>query len=178
MIGTTHFVDAFIEGTELVPTAALRLGLPATASLPPMVDWPTRLVKAVHGGRTWRTGRTSTTDGSSTTSTSTSCGGTPRHGRQRDQGRRDLLRVLSVSNEFEVEAAKILAEELGPDVPISLSSEIGRIGLLGRENATIANAALSDLAVLVVSGLTSSLEQHGVTAPLYLESERWHAHGQ
>lgn len=169
MIGTTHFVNAFVEGNRLVPTAALRLGLPATASLPPMVDWPQRLVTAVQG-RAYL-----------------AHGGNEFDGRviseiQPEELRRHAADMAShgiravavssvfspVSNEFELQAAQILAEELGPDIPVSLSSEIGRIGLLGRENATIANAALSELAALVVSGLSSSLEQHGISAPLYL----------
>ena len=49
MIGTTHFINALVEARRLAPTAALRLGLPATASLPPMVDWPPRLVAAISG---------------------------------------------------------------------------------------------------------------------------------
>ena len=40
MIGTTHFTNAVVQRRDLAPTAAVRLGLPATASLPPMVDWP------------------------------------------------------------------------------------------------------------------------------------------
>ena len=40
MIGTTHFTNAVVERRRLQPTAAVRLGLPATAALPPMVDWP------------------------------------------------------------------------------------------------------------------------------------------
>src|SRR6516165_6851394 len=43
MIGTTHFTNAVVEAKRLMPTAAVRLGLPATAALPPMVDWPERL---------------------------------------------------------------------------------------------------------------------------------------
>src|ERR671932_2199290 len=57
MIGTTHFTNAVVEGRHLAPTAAVRLGLPATASLPPMVDWPPDLRDALgshtylcHGG--------------------------------------------------------------------------------------------------------------------------------
>lgn len=169
MIGTTHFVNAFIEGRRLVPTAALRLGLPATASLPPMVDWPTRLVEAVHG-RAYLAHGGHEFDGRVISDLDPD--ELRRHAA--DMGAHGVRAVAissvfsPVSNEFELQAAQILAEELGPDVPLSLSSEIGRIGLLGRENATIANAALSELAVLVVSGLTSSLEQHGITAPLYL----------
>src|SRR5215212_377215 len=57
MIGTTHFTNAVVERKRLEPTAAIRLGLPATAALPPMVDWPQDLadilgrnVYLCHGG--------------------------------------------------------------------------------------------------------------------------------
>ena len=40
MIGTTHFTTAVVQRRDLAPVAAVRLCLPATASLPPMVDWP------------------------------------------------------------------------------------------------------------------------------------------
>ncbi|MBC7157917.1 MAG: hydantoinase/oxoprolinase family protein, partial [Rhodobacteraceae bacterium] len=51
MIGTTHFTNAVIERRALDPVAAIRLGLPATACLPPMVDWPEDLVAEVGGHR-------------------------------------------------------------------------------------------------------------------------------
>jgi N-methylhydantoinase A/oxoprolinase/acetone carboxylase beta subunit len=73
-----------------------------------------------------------------------------------------------VNTEFEVRAAELLAEVLGPDVPVSLSHEIGRVGLLERENATIINAALRELAAGIVDGLAASIAGHGITAPLYL----------
>ena len=47
MIGTTHFTNAVVQRRDLAPTAAVRLGLPATASLPPMVDWPEDLKLAI-----------------------------------------------------------------------------------------------------------------------------------
>src|SRR6266851_1198155 len=49
MVGTTHFTNAVVEGKRLVPVAAVRLGLPATESLPPLVDWPDRLRRLVGG---------------------------------------------------------------------------------------------------------------------------------
>ena len=49
------------------------------------------------------------------------------------------------------------AAELGDDVAISLSHEIGRIGLLERENATIINAALRELAASIVDGLAGAV---------------------
>jgi N-methylhydantoinase A/oxoprolinase/acetone carboxylase beta subunit len=73
-----------------------------------------------------------------------------------------------VNTEFELRAAEILSAELGPDVAISLSHEIGRIGLLERENATVINAALRELATQIVDGLAASVAGHGISAPLYL----------
>ena len=49
MIGTTHFTNAVVEAKRLIPVAAVRLGLPATKALPPMVDWPERLRTALGG---------------------------------------------------------------------------------------------------------------------------------
>lgn len=169
MIGTTHFVNALVEARGLVPTAALRLGLPATASLPPMVAWPQRLVDAIsgraylaHGGHEF--------DG--------------RHIAELDEEelRRHAADMIAhgvrsvaissvfspVSSDFETQAAEIISAELGPDVPISLSHEIGRIGLLERENATVINAALRGLAAQIVDGLVGAVMGRGIEATLYL----------
>src|SRR5215475_13567570 len=50
-LGTTHFTNAVVQRRDLTPTAAVRLGLPATQALPPMVDWPDDLKRAIgnHG---------------------------------------------------------------------------------------------------------------------------------
>ena len=40
MLGTTHFTNALLEQKGLSPTAVVRLCLPATQLLPPLVDWP------------------------------------------------------------------------------------------------------------------------------------------
>src|SRR5689334_1358086 len=49
MIGTTHFVNAVIQRRSLTKVAALRLCLPASASLPPFCDWPEDLAAIVRG---------------------------------------------------------------------------------------------------------------------------------
>jgi len=169
MIGTTHFINALVEARRLAPTAALRLGLPATASLPPLVDWPERLVEAI-SGRSYLAHGGHEFDG--------------RHIAELDEDelRRHAADMVAhgvrsvaissvfspVSNEFELRAAEILRSELGDDVAISLSHEIGRIGLLERENATIINAALRELAASIVDGLAGAVAGHGIAAPLYL----------
>ncbi|PWJ56153.1 Hydantoinase/oxoprolinase [Quadrisphaera granulorum] len=168
MIGTTHFINALVEARRLAPTAALRLGLPATAALPPMVDWPQRLVEAVsgrsylaHGGHEFDGRTISELDPDELR----------RHAADMAAHGVRSVAITSVfspvNTEFELRAAEVLAEEL-PDVAISLSHQIGRIGLLERENATIVNAALRELASDIVGGLFAAVAGAGIDAPIYL----------
>ena len=168
MIGTTHFTNAVVQADGLAPTAAIRLGLPATSSLPPMVDWPARLITAT-GGHTYM------------------CrGGHEYDGREiapldRDELRRvvelagqagvrsfAITSVFSpVNPDFEREAA-LIVEEIVDDASVSLSNEIGRIGLLERENATIMNACLIDLANRIVDAFEEAVAGFGIGAPLFI----------
>ena len=50
MIGTTHFVNAVVQRRGLNRAAALRICLPSSASLRPMVDWPEDLAAVVNHG--------------------------------------------------------------------------------------------------------------------------------
>lgn len=168
MIGTTHFVNAVLEGKHLAPTAAVRLGLPATRSLPPMSDWPAELRRTLgdhrflaHGGREFD--------------------GRPISGVQPEELREIGKRIAElgitcisvssvfapVSSEDEVQAAEILAEAV-PGADITLSSEIGRMGLLERENAGILNACLRPLAQRTIRAFQQALAEQGIRAPLYL----------
>ncbi|MBW4718502.1 hydantoinase/oxoprolinase N-terminal domain-containing protein [Saccharothrix obliqua] len=168
MIGTTHFINALVEARRLAPTAAVRLSLPAGSSLPPMVDWPRRLVDAVsgrgylvHGGHEFDGRHIAELDEAELRRAA------------EDMGRAGIRSVAitsvfsPVNAEFETRAAEIIAAEL-PGAAISLSHEIGRIGLLERENATIVNAALRELAAGIVDGLAASVAGAGISAPLYL----------
>jgi N-methylhydantoinase A/oxoprolinase/acetone carboxylase beta subunit len=79
-----------------------------------------------------------------------------------------LTSVFSpVTNSMEMRAADILRNEL-PDLAISLSHEIGRVGFLERENATIMNACLADLSVKVVDSFRRALRDLGITAPFFV----------
>lgn len=169
MIGTTHFINGLVEARRLAPTAALRLGLPATKALPPLVDWPGHLREAI-GGRAYLAHGGYEFDGR------------PISPIDHDELKRHAadmaahgIRSVAISSVFspvnhdlEEEAAAVIAAELGPDVAISLSYQIGRIGLLERENATIINAALREMAVSIVDGLSAAVRQHGIAAPIFL----------
>ncbi|MCX4963730.1 hydantoinase/oxoprolinase family protein [Streptomyces sp. NBC_00654] len=169
MIGTTHFLNALIEGARLAPVAAVRLGLPATAALPPMVDWPERQRQAVgghgylcHGGREFDGRPLSPLDPEELRRTAA------------DIAARGITSVAissvfsPVAEEDERRAAQILAGELGDGVHFSLSHELGRIGLLARENATIINAGLRDLATVIVESFGKALAEVSITAPFFL----------
>jgi N-methylhydantoinase A/oxoprolinase/acetone carboxylase beta subunit len=168
MIGTTHFINAIVEGARLSATAAVRLGLPATASLPPFVGWPSRLVEAVsgqgylcHGGHEFDGRLISPLDHDEIMLVA------------EDLARRGI-RSVAISSVFspvnagmEQEAASLLLEQL-PDLYVSMSHEIGRMGLLERENATIINASLCELAEHVCTGLAQTLSAAGISASLFL----------
>ena len=129
MIGTTHFTNAVVERKHLTPTACIRLGLPATVCLPPMVDWPDDLRDMVggnshlaHGGHEF--------DGREISAYQ------PDEVREivmkiRDAGL-DAIAISSVfspvNSVFEEQSADIVREHIA-DANITLSSEIGRIGL-------------------------------------------------
>src|SRR2546430_12811883 len=49
MLGTTHFTNAVVQRRELTRVAAVRIGLPASASLEPFIDWPEDLAAIVRG---------------------------------------------------------------------------------------------------------------------------------
>jgi N-methylhydantoinase A/oxoprolinase/acetone carboxylase beta subunit len=168
MIGTTHFTNAVVEAKRLMPTACVRLGLPATQALPPMVDWPDRLRQALgnnyflaHGGHEFDGREISPLDPDELRRIAGEIGA----GGIRSVA---ISSVFSpVNSEFEQRAAEIVSEEL-PEAMISLSHEIGRIGLLERENATIMNACLRDLAVHIVEAFNAALAEFGIEAPVYL----------
>lgn len=168
MIGTTHFTNAIVEARRLAPTAAIRLGLPATEALPPMVDWPDRLRTAIgdhgylcHGGHEFDGREISELRPAEIERVAEDIAAA-------DVRSVAISSVFSpVSADFELRAADLVTARL-PGVHISLSHQIGRVGLLERENATIVNACLRDLAEDIVDAFTRALGTVGIDAPLYL----------
>ena len=168
MIGTTHFTNAVAQRRDVAKVAAIRICLPASASLEPFIDWPDDLAEEVRGEIVMLQG------------------GHEYDGRPiapfDEAGMREAAKrigdagytavgVTSVfsplTSELEDQAAAILAEEC-PDVAVTRSSALGRIGLLERENATLLNASLQDLAKKTTAAFTKAIETSGITAQLYL----------
>jgi N-methylhydantoinase A/oxoprolinase/acetone carboxylase beta subunit len=168
VIGTTHFVNAVVQRRGLARIAAVRIGLPAAASLPPFCDWPEDLAELVRGAVFLLEGGHDY-DGRPIVPFDEV--GMRRAARQiRESGIRSVAvaAVFSPIDPFcEVRAAEIFREEY-PEANVTLSHDLGRIGLLERENATLLNAALVELARATVDGFTSAIAASGIDAPLYL----------
>lgn len=168
MIGTTHFTNAVVEARGLAPTAAIRLALPATTALPPLVDWPDRLRQAIegqvylcHGGHEFDGRTISDLDHDELRRVASEAA---------DRGVRSvaITSVFSPINaEMEVEAADVIQRE-APELLVSLSSEVGRVGLLERENAVVMNACLRPLAATIVHAFRTAIAALGIDAPLYI----------
>ncbi len=168
MIGTTHFTNAVVQRRDLALTAAVRLGLPATASLPPMVDWPEDLRSAIgnhvymaHGGHEFDGRVISALDPDELRRIGADIAA---------KGIRSIAisSVFSpVNTEMEEQAESVLAEVV-PDAHITRSVDIGRIGLLERENAAIMNACLRDLSAQVMTAFRGALDRCGIKGRFFL----------
>ena len=168
VIGTTHFINAVVQRRHLQRIGAVRIGMPASASLPPFCDWPADLAALVNdeifmleGGHDYdgRPFMPLDTDGLKAAARAIKAKG---------------LRAVAIASSFspldpscEITVREIFAE-ICPDVAVTLSHDLGRIGLLERENAALLNAALHDLAVTTVTAFRKAIAEAGLDAPLFL----------
>ncbi|MEU4822732.1 hydantoinase/oxoprolinase family protein [Actinomadura citrea] len=167
MLGTTHATNAILERRGLGKVAAIRLGGPATTSVPPAQSWPADLSAAI-------TARTAVLPGGHYVDgrpISKLDPGALRAVLADVAGEADAIALTSVFSpafaDQEIEAAEIARDELGDAVPISMSHEIGTLGLLERENATILNAALYRVISAVWDGLQHTLAERGLDVTTY-----------
>ena len=140
MVGTTHAANAILQRRALQKVAVIRLGAPLTMAVPPLSTWPADLRAAISVGEV------------------VVAGGCDYDGEElAPLDREEIARFVStragacdavaITGVFspvspgQLEAAGIVHRELG-DVEICLSHQIGTVGLVERENATVLNASL------------------------------------
>ena len=169
MLGTTQCTNAIVERKNLAPIGILRIGAPASRGIPPMVDWSEDLKKiavkiAVVGGGFEYDGKEIAPFDAAAAS------------RFFEELKAANVKSVAIScvfstvrSDHELEAAKLCRQIMGEDVHVSISSEIGSMGLIERENATILNASLYKVAQSFTEGFAQSLADEGITnAQVYL----------
>ena len=168
MIGTTQFINAFVQRKGLARIAAIRVTLPKADAIPPMTAWPEDLITAVDpdihlvGGGSFYTGVDyAPLDERALAKAS-------------EEIRAKGIRAIAITANFspvrpdlETRAEKIV-RSIVPDADITLSHQVGGIGLLDRENAALINASLSRLSREVIASLRQALEHVGLDAPIYI----------
>ncbi|MFT4010996.1 MAG: hydantoinase/oxoprolinase family protein [Nocardioidaceae bacterium] len=168
MLGTTHATNAILERRDLFKVAVVRVGAPATTSIPPLMDWPGDLKEVVSVGEVVIGG------GSEISGDPLAAFDGPalREFLQSVLGKAEAVAITSVFSpvnaDHELAAQAVVREVLGEEIPISTSRGIGALGLLERENACVLNAALIGVARKVVAGLNDALERNNVSAVSFL----------
>jgi N-methylhydantoinase A/oxoprolinase/acetone carboxylase beta subunit len=166
-LGAARTTDPIRTGRGLRRVAVLRIGGPLTSAVPPLVTWPAALRDTVAAGSAIVAGgcefdgeRIAPLDEAAIAVFA-----------RKVAPAAEALAITAVFSPVypadELRAAAILRSELG-EIPISMSHEIGSMGLLERENATVLNAALSGGAAATAAVLQAAMLRSGVDAECYL----------
>ncbi|GEM80272.1 hydantoinase/oxoprolinase N-terminal domain-containing protein [Vibrio superstes] len=166
MLGTTQCTNAIVEKKALDRVGMIRLALPSGSSVPPLCGWSQSWQQLLgehfyeaHGGYEY--------DGKLIADIQEQ---EIRQLCQKMKGNVDSIAICGVfspvNGEQEKQVAQWVSEEL-EGVKISLSHQVGSLGILERENATILNAALQGTAQRFVQGFCHALESHRILATPY-----------
>lgn len=167
-IGTTHFVNAVVQRKNIVRVGVIRLCGPLSSEIPPFTDIPEDLQKHINGGFCLANG------------------GYDFDGREISKLEKEeiftFLKEITdkgVSNvvvsgifspvriEHEEQVYRII-KEYNSELSVTLSHNIGQIGLLQRENAAILNEALKPLCRKTIEQFNSAVTEMGILCPIYL----------
>jgi len=169
MLGTTHATNAIVERKGLSKVGVIRLSAPSGFGIPPFVEWPSDILEAIQysyeivkGGYEYNGALISKTDKEEITKALRII---------KDKGA-EALAVSCVFSPVNSEQEKLVQElavgVLGKEFPVTLSHEIGSIGLIERENAAILNAAIRRLAENAYGSFQNVLKEHGILADLFI----------
>ncbi len=168
MLGTTQFTNAVVERRELSEVAAIRIGLPSGDGLPPKIGWPDDIERClgdhtymIRGGYLYDSRPLASLDDAEV-----------------DALVRDLkhkgISAVAISSAFspmipepEVQVADKIRTAI-PDIRITLSHKISRLGILERENAALLNSALLEFADHVVDSFAEALTKRGLNCQFFV----------
>ena len=168
MIGTTHFVNALVERKGLLEVGVLRLAGASGEALPPMSGWPDDLKRCIGDLGFQLPGGYEFNGEENTPFDEDAVRNAARRVRRAGLQTVAISCVFAPINGSMERRAAALVREVAPEISVTVSSALGRIGFLERENATILNAALSRMARYVMTSFSAAFAEMGISAPLYV----------
>ena len=168
MLGTTQFTNAVVERRHLSEVAAIRIGLPSGDGLPPMIGWPEDIAGCLGDARYMLQGGT-LYDGKPVAQLDMD--EVDRVIKDIQQRGLDTVAISAAFSPMEAGPELAVAERLAAAIPglnITCSNQIGRLGLLERENAALLNASLLKFADNVVDAFGTALRRRGLSCPFYV----------
>lgn len=167
-VGTTHATNAILQNQELLKVGVIRIA-GHNIELPPGYSWPNELRQTVIGP-------------SITIRGGLECCGRATFRLEPEEIKSALYTIQKkniqslaivgifspLSGEQERELKRFAVDIFGKDFPISLSSEIGGIGFIERENSTILNAALKKVMQKGFFSLQTAARKIGFTCELMI----------
>ncbi|WP_190811332.1 hydantoinase/oxoprolinase N-terminal domain-containing protein [Flagellimonas sp. S3867] len=168
MLGTTHCTNALVERKELNRIGAIRIGLPASSSIPTMADFPEDL-KALLGEHNYMVHGGYEFDGRLISPLN------EKEVKKYLYAMKGHVESLAITGIFsktlpdqELQVAVWAKEILGNEVRTSCSHQLGGLGLLERENAAILNAALQKVASKMVNAFKDTVHGLGLSSQMFI----------
>jgi len=169
VIGTTHATNAILECKNLLKVGLLRLMVGKPSFPSPGFNWPASIKSKVIGAYEICEG-------------GYECDGRASPGYCLKEVKEAVKRLLSkgveaisvvgtfspLNGQQELEVEKIIHEVVGEGFPVSLSHQIGGIGIIERENAVLLNSALKKIILEGFIRMEQALKQLNIHAPLWL----------
>ncbi|XP_041468629.1 uncharacterized protein LOC121418693 [Lytechinus variegatus] len=167
-IGTTHFVNAVLQRRHLTRVAILRLCGTASHALEPCVEFPDDLKQAVYDSHYFLNGGFNY-DGQTITCLDfdevLSC-----LNELRERGITNIVVscvFAPVNGDQEFQVRDFIREHY-KEASVTLSHEIGQMGLLERENAAILNESLKPLCRQTVRAFSQALQELNIKCPFFM----------
>ena len=168
MVAAGRILTRALHNRAVDRVLVIRIGGPLTQAIPPFAGWPPRLRAAVCageivvGGGVEYDGRLTAALDEDRIARFIATAGDSVDGVA-------ITGVFSpVAPDHELAAAAVVRRELGPGIRVSLSHELGTLGLIERENAAILNAALAGAAQRVAAVLEGALQTQRLSAEPFL----------
>lgn len=167
-IGTTHFVNAVLQRRHLTLVAILRLCGTASRALEPCIEFPDDLKQTVYDSHYFLNGGYNY-DGQTITRFD------PEEvltclNELRGRGITNIVVscVFAPINSDQENQVRDLIREHYKEASVTLSHEIGQMGLLERENAAILNESLKPLCRETIHAFHQALQELDIQCPFYM----------